>query len=148
MFVHDDDGLGGPKTAGIQTYNGIYNKQQSTINGYDWWVARNDVGDTNDGTNATVYFSTSHNRWVIEAPDVYWEANITQHSFAHGDLAATQQINDGDDRRRFSLGGAFDQYFGRTNWFQFSMNYGSTTVESQSEFFDNGTKFSREYPCI
>ena len=31
------------------------------------------------GTNATIYFSTSHNRWVIEAPDVYWEANQTHY---------------------------------------------------------------------
>ena len=41
------------------------------INGYDWWVARNDVGSTEATVNATIYFSTSHNRWVIEAPDVY-----------------------------------------------------------------------------
>ena len=26
-----------------------------------------------------MYFSTSHNRWVIEAPDVYWEANTTHY---------------------------------------------------------------------
>ena len=51
-------------------YNGIYDKQATTINGYDWRVARNDVGVTNQGTNATIYFSTSHDRWVIEAPDV------------------------------------------------------------------------------
>ena len=28
-------------TDAVATYNGIYNKQSSTINGYDWWVARN-----------------------------------------------------------------------------------------------------------
>ena len=46
---------------GVQTYNGIYNKQTSTINGYDWWVqssntkhfrstltySANDTGSTN-----------------------------------------------------------------------------------------------------
>ena len=76
-------------SSGVETYNGIYNRQSSTINGNDWWVARNDVGDTEMSTNATIYFSTSHNRWVIEAPDVYWEANMTMHSFAHGDAADT-----------------------------------------------------------
>ena len=65
---------------GLGTYNGMYNKQSTTINGYDWWVARDDVGGINANTGSTIYFSTSHNRWVIEAPDVYWEANITQHS--------------------------------------------------------------------
>ena len=33
-------------TGSVATYNGVYNKQSSTINGYDWWVARNDVGVT------------------------------------------------------------------------------------------------------
>ena len=67
-------------TDAVKTYDGVYNKQSSTINGYDWWIARNDVGATDASANATIYFSTSHNRWVIEAPDVYWEANITAHS--------------------------------------------------------------------
>ena len=67
-------------TDAVSTYDGVYNKQSSTINGYDWWVARNDVGATEATSNATIYFSTSHNRWIIEAPDVYWEANTTHHS--------------------------------------------------------------------
>ena len=81
----------------ITTYNGVYNKQSTTINGYDWWVARNDIGGTERSTNATLYFSTSHNRWVLEAPDVYWEANTTQHSIGQG---ADGHLNDGNDRRR------------------------------------------------
>ena len=40
---------------GTQKYNGVYNKQASTINGYNWWVARNDVGATEASTNATIY---------------------------------------------------------------------------------------------
>ena len=54
---------------GVQTYNGIYNRQSTTINGYDWWMARNDVGEIDANTGATMYFSTSHNRWIIEATD-------------------------------------------------------------------------------
>ena len=30
------------KVSTVETYNGIYNKQESTINGYNWWTARND----------------------------------------------------------------------------------------------------------
>ena len=59
----------------VAHYNGVYNRQASTINGYDWWVARNDVFMTDAGTNATLYFSSAHERWVLEAPDVYWEAS-------------------------------------------------------------------------
>jgi len=46
-----------------------------TVDGkYDWWVARSDVGtEDSEDKPATIYFSSSHNRWVIEAPDVYWE---------------------------------------------------------------------------
>ena len=44
-----------------------------------------DVGGKNAGTNSTLYFSTSHNRWVLEAPDVYWEANLTAHRYAFPD---------------------------------------------------------------
>ncbi len=70
-------------TAAVTQYSGVYNKQASTINGYDWWVSRNDVGGTDSTANATIYFSTSHNRWVLEVPDVYYEANITHHSIGH-----------------------------------------------------------------
>ena len=113
-------------------YNGIYNRQSSTINGYDWWVARNDVGDTNMGTNATIYFSTSHNRWVIEAPDVYWEANMThrQSTPVAGDPT---DGNDADDRRRFH---GLSTYFGQNNWFQFSFNYPSGMVQVSIVCFD------------
>ena len=76
-------------THAVKTYDGVYNKQSTTINGYDWWVARNDVGATDATANATIYFSASHNRWVIEAPDVYWEANITHHSI--GQVADAHQ---------------------------------------------------------
>ena len=107
----------------MSTYDGIYNKQASTINGYDWWVARNDVGATEATANATIYFSTSHNRWVIEAPDVYWEANMTQHSIGK---ATDEHLNDGSDRRRFQ---GLSDYFGKNNWFQFSLNYPSAMVQ-------------------
>ena len=106
----------------METYDGIYNRQSSTINGYDWWVARNDVGSTEASANATVYFSTSHNRWVIEAPDVYWEANITQHSIGQDE---DSNRNDSNDRRRFP---GLSDYFGEYDWFQFSLNYPSTIV--------------------
>ena len=56
-------------SSGVTEYNGVYNRQASTINGHDWWVARNDVGATQAGTNATIYFSQSNDRWVLEAPD-------------------------------------------------------------------------------
>ena len=85
-------------SGGVTTYNGIYNKQSTTINGYDWWVASNDVGGTESTTNATLYFSTSNDRWILEAPDVYFEANQTQHSIGQG---SDDSLNDGDDRRRF-----------------------------------------------
>ena len=82
-------------TDAVATYNGIYNKQFTTINGYDWWVARNDVGATEATANATIYFSTSHDRWVIEAPDVYWEANMTQHSIGQdAETLSAFQIKD------------------------------------------------------
>ncbi len=109
-------------TDAVKTYDGVYNKQPSTINGYDWFVARNDVGDTNFGTNATIYFSTSHDRWVIEAPDVYWEANQTH--YLHEGTAApgsddeeVADFNNADDRRRFH---GLSAFFGENNWFQFS----------------------------
>ena len=85
-------------THAVKTYDGVYNKQSTTINGYDWWVARNDVGATDATANATIYLSTSHNRWVIEAPDVYWEANVTHHSI--GQVTDTH-LNKEDDRRHF-----------------------------------------------
>ena len=93
--------------------------QTTTINGYDWWVARNDVGAIEASSNATVYFSTSHNRWILEAPDVYFEANTTQHSIGQG---TDMHLNDGNDRRRFQ---GLSDYFGTQKWFQFSMVYGS-----------------------
>ena len=117
-------------TGAVTTYNGIYNRQSSTINGYDWWVARNDVGATEGTVNATIYFSTSHNRWVIEAPDIYWEANMTQHSVGQ---ATDEHLNDGSDRRRFQ---GLSDYFGQNNWFQFSMNYVSTMITITIECFD------------
>ena len=113
---------------GVTTYNGVYNMQDTNINNRNWWVARNDVGATHADTNATIYFSTSHNRWVIEAPDVYWEANQTQHSIGHGAIDGDDQMNNADDRRRFptsDTADALDYYFGETDWFQFSLNYGS-----------------------
>ena len=61
---------------GVTDYNGIYNKQDNQINGYNWWVARNDVSGIDADTGASLYFSTSHNRWVIEAPGVYFEAPL------------------------------------------------------------------------
>ena len=115
---------------GVKTYNGIYNKQDSTINGYDWWVARNDVGTTEATSNSTIYFSTSHNRWIIEASDVYFEANTTHHSIGQG---TNLHLNDGNDRRRFQ---ALSNYFGKNNWFQFSLNYGSKMVAITITCFD------------
>ena len=99
----------------MDLYNGVYIKQTSTINGYDWFIARNDVGTTDASSNTTLYFSTSHNRWVIEAPDIYWEANITAHSLGQANDAS---LNMNDDRRRIPH--LFDIYFGTTQWFQFS----------------------------
>ena len=122
----------------LETYNGVYNKQPTTINGYDWWVARNDVGEndpygttvgtpTNQATtNATIYFSTSHNRWVIEAPDVYWEANITSHSMGQG---TDDHLNDGNDRRRPH---GIEAYFGQQDWFQFSLTAAGSKYVSLS----------------
>ena len=54
----------------VTDHNGIYLKQATTINGHDWWVAP----ETEAGSPA-MYFSTSYGRWVLEAPDVYWEAS-------------------------------------------------------------------------
>lgn len=121
---------------GTVAYNGIYNKQDTNINGQNWWVARDDVGATNAATNATVYFSSSHNRWVIEAADVYWEANQTQHSWGHVD---DDNMNNADDRRRFPTSdsaNALDYYFGETEWFQFSLNYGSKMVSIDISCYD------------
>jgi hypothetical protein len=94
------------------------------------WVARNDVGATDATANATIYFSTSHNRWVIEAPDVYWEANVTHHSRGQDNDA---DLNRNDDRRRFQ---SLDAYFGDNAWFQFSLNYPSTMVNINIVCFD------------
>ena len=107
------------KDPGVSTYNGVYNKQSSTINGYDWWVSRNDVGATDASGNATIYFSTSHNRWVIEASDIYWEANTTQHSIGQVDDG---HLNKEDDRRQPH---GINDYFGKHKWLQYSMNYAS-----------------------
>ena len=41
-----------------------------TGSAHSWFVARNDVGATETTTNATIYFSTSRNRWILEAPDI------------------------------------------------------------------------------
>ena len=32
------------KVSGTGYYDGIYNRQESQINDFDWWQARNDVG--------------------------------------------------------------------------------------------------------
>ena len=86
-------------------------------------MSRNDVGATDATANATIYFSTSHNRWVIEGPDVYWEANVTHHSIGQVDDA---HLNKENDRRRFQ---ALDAYFGDNDWFQFSLNYLKVAIE-------------------
>ena len=112
---------------GAQMYNGLYNKATGTINGMDWYVARDDVGGTAADTQTTLYYSTSHERWVIEAPDVYWEANQTQHSFG---VEGTDYLNAGNDKR---MPAGIQDYFGKNEqmWFQFSLDHGSTTVGIQ-----------------
>ena len=83
----------------------MYNKQDRTINGYDWWVS--------DSSNATIYFSSSHDRWIIEAPDVYFEAS------------GTLTTDSGERRRAQGL----TAYLGRNEWFQFSLLYPSKMVQ-------------------
>ena len=54
----------------VRNYNGVYRKQDSSINGRSWWVARNDIPTQNSkpaDESATIYFSASHSRWVLEA---------------------------------------------------------------------------------
>ena len=124
------DGVADSPASAVTLYNGVYNKQASTINGYDWWVARNDVGGTESTTNATLYFSTSNDRWIIEAPDVYFEANTTHHAIGHD---CDEHYNDGNDRRRFQ---GMSEYFGENSRFQFSLNYASTMVDVVLTCFD------------
>ena len=48
---------------------------------------------------------------------------MTQHSIGQADDA---HLNDGSDRRRPH---GISDYFGKNNWFQFSLNYPSTMVQ-------------------
>ena len=98
----DPDNLVEISDHAITHYNGVYTKQLSKINGLNWWVARDDVGATAQATNTTLYYSTSHNRWILEAPDVYWEANQTSHSFTHDNPHRDlNNLNEANDQRRF-----------------------------------------------
>jgi hypothetical protein len=86
---------------------------------------------TNEATsNATLYFSSSHNRWVLEAPDIYFEANTTHHSIGQG---TDDHNNAANDRRRPH---GISEYFGKNKWFQFSLNYGSQMVDLAIVCFD------------
>ena len=71
-------------------YNGIYMKQKSLVNNMDWWKQR--YTDTthlsHENVGASIYWSAIGERWVIEAPDVTWEAPGTPY-------------NDLDDDRHF-----------------------------------------------
>ena len=60
----------------VTKYNGIYKKQASLVNGKDWWKhLYNQPGHLDEAEGGTsIYWSDTAERWVIEAPDVIWEA--------------------------------------------------------------------------
>ena len=60
-------------TIAMSTYNGIYIKQSSLVNGRDWWRHRHDQPYPYADTNSTIYW-TDDGKWIIETPDVWLEA--------------------------------------------------------------------------
>ena len=82
----------------VKKYNGIYMKQGSLVNGMDWWKQRyTDAAHlTDEDAGASIYWSDTAERWLIEASDVIWEAPTTT-------------FNDLDDDRHFP---GLQMYFG------------------------------------
>ena len=107
--------------AAVTKYNGTYRRQGNLISGQSWWKHGTKDGDT--GT--IIYWSESHDRWVVEAPDVIWESS-----------EATP--NSGNDERRFS---GLQNYFGGqpSYWTQLSVSEEMNgRVEIGFECYDTG----------
>ena len=53
---------------GADPYDGVYNRQTGTINGFDWWQARNDVGAMGE-TQIKIFYHIGihHSLWKLEA---------------------------------------------------------------------------------
>ena len=90
----------------MTNYNGKYIKQTSLTNGKDWWRIRSDQPTPYVDSGATIYWSDSDSRWVIEASDVIWKAPTTV-------------FNTLDDDRQFP---GLQEYFGdgTNDWQQVS----------------------------
>ena len=88
----------------VITYNGVYVKQASQVNGFNWWKHSTASGDK----GSSIYWSDVASRWVIEASDVSWEAPSTATAF-----------NVKDDNRHFP---GLQDYFGGapSTWQQLS----------------------------
>ena len=56
-------------------YDGVYNRQPNTINNFDWWQSRDDVGGIGANQRARLYYYTGMNgsRWRLEGPGAsFW----------------------------------------------------------------------------
>ena len=56
---------------GVALYNGIYNKQETLINGKDWWTIRMD-NKADTSSTVTLYWSDIGARWILEASEISW----------------------------------------------------------------------------
>ena len=54
---------------GVQ-YDGIYNRQPSLINGFDWWQGRDDIAGVGQNLRVKLYYYKGMNgrRWRLEGP--------------------------------------------------------------------------------
>ena len=97
----------------VTKYNGIYMKQTTLVNGKDWWKQRftdathlEIIGPAHEGRTSTlienesasVYWSNSDDRWILEALDVSWKSPQTL-------FQQVGEFNEHDDDRQIA-----DQY--------------------------------------
>ena len=99
-------------------FRSIYSKQSSLLNGRDWWSIRDDQPTPGSDGMASIYWSDSKARWVIEASDITWEA-------------PDDVFNALDDDRHFP---GLQEYFGdNTNdWQQISVSEATNGLVSVS----------------
>ena len=81
--------------SGLTDYDGIYNKATGTINEYDWWQSRNDVGGVGQNLQVKLYYYTGvfGYRWRLEGPGYsFWAADdtISRDELTGGAFTATR----------------------------------------------------------